>query len=104
MWSKPKLVRCFKAAVMCGLGVFSVMRCIPAFSKKGLYRAITAMVSTHGVPACASVSLTSLAPKPMLLYFGWIITRLMVLISFCSCCMLPFQTLFLPKHIGGGWL
>jgi len=100
--SKPNLPKCSSAFVTCGLGVLSVMRFMPAFSKKGLYRAITATVSTHGVPACVSVSLTSLAPKPMLLYFGWITMRLMALISRCSCCMLPFQALLRPKHMGGG--
>ena len=104
VWSKPILFKCCSALVTWVLGWLSAMGCMPAFSKNGLYFAITATVSTWGVPACGRVWFMSLVPKPMLLYFGWIITRLMVLISFCSCCMLPFQTLFLPKHIGGGWL
>jgi hypothetical protein len=44
--SKPMFVSCCSAVVMCGLGLFSAMRCMPAFSKKGLYRAMTATVST----------------------------------------------------------
>ena len=100
--SKPRLVRLWRAWVTCGLGLLSAMRCMPAFSKKGLYFAMTAIVSTYGVPAWGRVFATSFAPKPMLLYFGWIITRLMVLISCWSCCSVPFQTLVLPKHMGVG--
>ncbi len=100
--SKPSLLRCSSALVTCGLGLLSVMRCMPAFSKNWLYLAITATASTQGVPACGSVSLTSFAPKPMLLYFGWITTRLMVLISCCSCFRVPFQAWLLPKHVGVG--
>ncbi len=87
---------------MWGLGLLSAMRCMPAFSKKGLYRAMTATASTHGVPAWGRVSRMSFAPNPMLLYFGWITTRLMVLICCWSCCRLPFHVLLRPKHMGVG--
>ena len=43
--SKPKALSCCRAWVTCGLCLLSVMRCMPAFSKKGLYFAMTATVS-----------------------------------------------------------
>ena len=55
-------------------GLVWVIFVMPAFSKKGLYFAMTAMVSTMGFPAFGRVSFTILAPKPMVLYFGWITT------------------------------
>ena len=99
---KPKLVRLSRAFVMCLLGLFWAMGCMPAFSKKGLYFAMTATVSMLGVGVWGRVCLTSFVPNPMLRYFGWITMRLMVLISCWSCFMLPFQTLLRAKQIGGG--
>jgi len=49
---------------------------MPAFSANGLYFAMTAGNSTQGVPAKHNVSCTSLAPKPMVRYFGCTTTRL----------------------------
>ncbi len=99
---KPNCANCCSAWVMAGLGLVSVMCCIPAFWKNGFMRAMTAMVSTCGVPACGRVSWTSFVARPMLRYFGWITMRVIVLISCCSCCMVPFQVLLRPKHVGGG--
>jgi len=100
--SMPSVSSCCRALVTWGLGLLSAMRCMPAFSKKGLYRAMTAYVSMQGVPAWVSVSATSFVPNPMLRYFGWIITRLMVMISCWSWCSVPFQVLWRPKQMGGG--
>lgn len=55
-WSFPMALN------KCGLGLLSAIFCIPAFSKKGLYLAITANVSTLGVPAKGRVSLTLFVP------------------------------------------
>lgn len=84
------------------LGLLSVMGCIPACPKNGLMRAMTATVSTCGGQACGRVSCTSLVPSTVLRYFGWITTRVIVLICCCNCFSVPFQVLLRPKHVGGG--
>jgi len=104
VWLKPSAFSFSMASSKCLFDFVSAIFRIPAFSKKGLYFAMTAKVSTHGVPASGSVSLTIFVPKPMVRYFGWIITRVMVLTSFWSCWRVPFQTRLLPNMVGGGWL
>ena len=42
---KPRLFSFCSALVMCGLGLLWAIGCMPAFSKKGLYFAMTATVS-----------------------------------------------------------
>ena len=100
--SKPNCSSFSKAHSTCVLGLLSAIFLKPAFSKNGLYFAMTATVSMQGVLAWARVSATSFAPKPMLRYFGCTITRLIVLTSRCRCWMLPFQALLLPNVTGEG--
>jgi len=61
-------VSCMRRA--CFGGVVSWIFVIPAFSKNGLYFAITAVVSTYCVPHFVSVSCTSFCPSPIVRYFG----------------------------------
>lgn len=82
--SKPSCSSFCSASVTAAVGLLSVMRFISACSKNGLMRAMTATVSTYGVSACGSVSWTSFVPRLMLRYFGWITTRVIVLICCCS--------------------
>ena len=91
-------------AVVFLVGLLSVIFCIPAFSKKGLYFAITARVSTYGVGALVRVSCTILAPSPMVRYFGWMMTLEIVLSWFLICWNVVLVALFLPWVVGGGWL
>lgn len=76
---KPSVANVSRIAVACFVGVVVCICVMPAFSKKGLYRAMTAVVSTHGVPHCVSVSRTSCCPSPMVLYLGCTTTRMMLL-------------------------
>jgi len=67
---------------------------IPAFSKNGLYRAITAVVSTYGVPHFSSVSCTSSCPSPIVRYFGCTTTLIMLLSFWFSSVMGIFGRVF----------
>ena len=82
---KPSFSSVSCMAWACFAGVVVCMRVMPAFSKNGLYLAITAVVSTSGVPHCGSVSCTSRCPRPIVRYFGCTTTRIMLLsFSFSS--------------------
>ena len=84
---KPSSASVFRMAWACFVGVVVCICVMPAFSKKGLYRAMTAVVSTHGVPHWPSVSRTSCCPKPMVRYFGCTTMRMMLLRFWLSCAM-----------------
>ena len=78
---------------------------MPAFWKNGLWRAITAVVSTWGVPARRSVWLTSFCASTVVRYFGCVMTRLMLLsLRFSSAMGIRGSTLFRPAATSGGYV
>ena len=71
---------------------------IPAFSAKGEYFAITAIISTYGVPACGRVSRISFSPSPMSVFGVDYYAVYRAKLSF-SCCIVILGIRRLPA----GW-
>lgn len=78
---------------------------MPALSKNGLCRAMTAVVSMLGVQHLVRVCLTSFCPIPVVRYLGCVMTRLMLLSFWFSSLMgILGSTLLLPAAAVGGYV
>jgi len=102
---KPSFVRVSCMAVACFGGVVCWIFFMPAFSKNGLYLAMTAVVSAYGVPHWGRVSRTSFCPRPIVRYFGWTTMRIMLLsFWFSSVSGMCGKAFLRPVAAGAGYV